>query len=69
MNFYLQQRNFKHVLNNSFKQYFLEEFETVKKELNDDKTGKLNKFYLPEFVVYLNDYFMGISALWSNTSN
>ena len=39
MNFYLLERNFQHVLNNSFKQYFLEEFETVKKELNDDKTG------------------------------
>ena len=43
--------------------------ETVKKELNDDKTGEHNKFYLPEFVVYLNDYFMGISALWSNILN
>ena len=39
MNFYLLERNSQHVLNNSFKQYFLEELETVKKELNDDKTG------------------------------
>ena len=39
INFYLLERNFQHVLNNSFKQYFLEEFENFKKELDADKTG------------------------------
>ena len=37
--------------------------------MNAYKAGELNKIYLPEFIVYLNDYFMGISALWSNILN
>ena len=40
INFYLLERNFQNVLINSFKQYFLEEFENVKKQLNADKTGE-----------------------------
>ena len=69
MDFYLLDRNFQNVLNNNFKQYFLAEFKNVKKELNANERGELNTYYLPSFIEYLNEYYMGISPLWSNILN
>ena len=69
MDFYLLDRNFQNVLNNNFIQYFLGEFQNIQKELNADKIGEFNKYYLPGFIDYPNDYYMGISPLWSNILN
>ena len=40
MKFYLLDKNFQNVSNNSLKHYFLGEFENVKKELKADKTSE-----------------------------